>query len=155
MKQRPDTVKVWPMHQPKAMTVAVASLALLVAGCGGGQSASSQAKDDVCAATSDINDHVDNLKQMTPATVTTAAVTNDLNAIKNDLSKIRDAQSTLSSDRKQQVQSATETFTDQVTATVESVGTSLSAADAAAQLQSALATLAASYQQSLGKIDCS
>jgi hypothetical protein len=38
---------------------------------------------------------------------------------------------------------------------VESVGTSLSAADAAAQLQSALATLAASYQQSLGKIDCS
>jgi len=53
------------------------------------------------------------------------------------------------------VQSATQTFTDQVSATVEAVGTSLSAADAAAQLESALATLATSYQQSLGKIDCS
>ncbi|MDX6535109.1 MAG: hypothetical protein QOF68_2853 [Gaiellales bacterium] len=92
---------------------------------------------------------------MTPHTVTTDAVTSDLNAIKNDLSKIADAQPTLSADRKEKVQSATQTFKDEVTATVQSLGTSLSTADAQSQLQSALDTLATSYQQSLGTIDCS
>jgi hypothetical protein len=62
---------------------------------------------------------------------------------------------TLSADRKQQVQSATQTFKDQLATPVAALGTSLSAADAKSQLQSALDALAASYQQSLGTINCS
>jgi hypothetical protein len=126
--------------------------AIAVAACG--QSKEDKAKSQVCDARADVRKQVDELKGLTPSTVTLDGVKANLTAIRNDLGKISSAQSDLSDSRRQQVQSANKAFTDQVRATVQNVGRSLSVADAKTQLQGAVTDLAASYQQTLGRIDC-
>jgi hypothetical protein len=127
--------------------------AIAVAACGG-QSKEDKAKSQVCDARADVRKQVDELKGLTLATFTVDGVKANLTAIRNDLGKITSAQSDLSGSRKQQVQSANKAFTDQVRATVQNVGKSLSLTDAKTQLQGAVSDLAASYQQTLGRIDC-
>jgi hypothetical protein len=127
--------------------------AIAVAACGG-QSKEDKAKSQVCDARADVRKQVDQLKGLTLQTATIDGVKANLTAIRNDLGKISSAQSDLSDSRRQQVQSANKAFTDQVRATVQNVGRSLSLADAKTQIQGAVSDLAASYQQTLGRIDC-
>lgn len=136
-----------------ARTILLLTAALLaVAGCG--ESAQDKAKKQVCSARSDLQKQVNELSNLTLTTATSKGVKNNLNAIKNDLKQIKDAQGDLNSERKAQVQQATQEFESQVKSLAQSVGSSTSLSSAATQLQSAVKQLADSYKQSLAKVDC-
>jgi uncharacterized protein YjbJ (UPF0337 family) len=127
-------------------------VALALAGCG--DSAEEKAQASVCNARDDIQKQVDDLKALTPATFTTDAVSQSLQAIESDLDDMKNAQSDLSGDRRQQVESANQAFASQVQDVVKDIGTSLSASDAKTQLTQALQQLAAGYEQAFSRIDC-
>jgi uncharacterized protein HemX len=127
-------------------------LGLAFAACG--QSDEEKAKADVCDARDDIQANVKELQSLTLGTATTDKVRSSLNAIKDDLAKIADAQGQLSEGEKQQVQKANEAFKSKVKAVGEDLGKSVSIEDAATQLKSDFDELATTYQQSFGPIDC-
>ena len=131
----------------------LALLALALGACG--ESDEDKALNTVCDARDDIATQVDELNSLTPATVTTDAVTQNLDAIQNDLNDIADAQSDLSDDRRSEVEAATNEFTSSVKAVASDLGTSLSASDAKAQVVTALEQLEASYKKAFEPLDCS
>jgi hypothetical protein len=119
-----------------------------------GESDEEKAQNKVCDAKADIAKQVDELKGLTAATVTSDAVTQNLDAIKTDLKDISDAESDLSSDRRSEAEAATKEFTSSVEGIASDLGSSLSAADAKAQLVTELNQLAASYQKAFAPITC-
>ena len=136
------------------------TLALIVVSCGAfalsacGESKEDKAKKQVCSARSDISKQIDSLKTLTISTSTPDDVKAALNTIKGDLSKIKDAQSDLAPDRKQQVQTATQTFGSQLQQIVTSTVNGLSVTNAKTQIQSAVTSLGAAYKQALEPINC-
>jgi hypothetical protein len=134
-------------------TAAVVATALALGACG--ESDADKAQTTVCNARDDISKQVDDLKGLTAATFSTDAVSKSLEAIRSDLSEIRGAQSDLDEDRRQQIESANQAFADQVKGVVKQVGTSISASDAKTQITAALQQLGDSYEQTLGRVDCS
>jgi hypothetical protein len=130
--------------------LAVVMLALALGACG--ESDGEKAQNSVCNAKDDIGKQVDELASLTPATVTTDAVTQNLDAIKTDLEDISDAQSDLSSDRRNEVEAANKAFASSVQGIASEVGRSLSASDAKAKLVTALQQLEASYQKSFARL---
>jgi hypothetical protein len=133
--------------------LAVAMLVFALGACG--ESDEEKAQNKVCDAKADIGKQVDELKGLTPATVTSDGVTENLDAIKADLKDISDAGSDLSSDRRSEAEAATKTFTSSVEEIAGQLGSSLSAADAKAQVVTALDQLAASYQKAFAPLNCS
>jgi len=113
------------------------------------------AQTTVCNARDDIGKQVDELKSLTPATVTSDAVKQSLDAIKNDLSDISGAQSELSSDRRSEVEAANKAFASSVQGIASEALRSLSAADAKTALVTALQQLEASYKDTFAPVDCS
>ena len=132
---------------------AVVALAFALGACG--ESSEEKAQTTVCDAKADIGKQVDELKSLTPATVTSDAVKQSLDAIKNDLSDISGAQSELSSDRRSEVEAANKAFASSVQGIASEALRSLSAADAKTALVTALQQLAASYQDTFAPVDCS
>ena len=118
-----------------------------------GESDEEKAQNTVCDARDDINKQVDELKSLTPATVT-RCVTQNLDAIKTDLKDISDAQSDLSSDRRSEAEAANKAFSSSVEEIASQLGSSLSAADAKAEVVTALDQLAASYQKAFAPLNC-
>jgi hypothetical protein len=140
-------------HMRVARTVlAVVLLALALGACG--ESDEEKAQNAVCDATDDIAKQVDELASLTPATVTADAVRRNLEAIQNDFRDIGDAQPDLSDDRRSEVETATKEFTGSIQTIFGDLGSSLSAADAKAQLTTALEELKASYQKAFEPLDC-
>jgi hypothetical protein len=135
-----------------ACSAAVVMLALALGACG--ESDEEKAQSKVCDAKADIGNQVDELKSLTPATVTTDAVTENLSAIKTDLQDISDAQSDLSSDRRSEVEAANKAFTSSIQEIASQLGRSLSASDAKAGVVTALNQLAASYQKAFAPVNC-
>jgi hypothetical protein len=142
------------MMRPLVLPLLLAVAVVGITACGG-QSASDKAKSQVCDARADISKQVDDLSSLTLATASVDGVKKNVQAIQDDLGKIKDAQGNLKGDRKQQVQAANEAFTQQVKSIASSVGKSLSLSEAGTQLKAATSQLATSYKQTLGKIDCS
>jgi uncharacterized protein YhaN len=132
--------------------VVVTLLALVLGACG--ESDQEAALNTVCGARDDMGKQVDELKGLTPATVTTDAVRQNLDAIRNDLNEIAGARSDLSDDRRSEVEAATNEFTSSVKAVASDLGTSLSASDAKAQVVTALQQLEASYKNAFAPLDC-
>jgi len=132
--------------------IAVVILAVALAACG--ESDEEKAQNAVCDAKADIGKQVDELKNLTPATVTTDAVTQNLDAIKNGLKDISDAQSDLSSDRRSEAEAANKEFTSSVRGIASQLGSSLSASGAKAEVVSALQQLEASYQKAFAQVNC-
>ena len=132
--------------------LAVVMLVFVLGACG--ESDEEKAQNTVCDARADIGKQVDELGSLTPATVTADAVTQNLDAIKTDLQDISDAQSDLSSDRRSEAEAATKAFSSSVQETASQLGSSLSAADAKAQVVTALDQLAASYQKAFAPLNC-
>ena len=136
------------------------TLALIVVSCGAfglsacGESKEDKAKKQVCSARSDISKQIDSLKTLTISSSTPDDVKSALNTIKGDLSKIKDAQPDLAPDRKQQVQTATQTFGSQLQQIVTSAVRGLSVTNAKTQIQSAVTSLGAAYKQALEPIKC-
>ena len=131
---------------------AVVALALALGACG--ESSEEKAQTTVCDARADIGKQIDELKSLTPATVTTDAVKQSLDAIKKDLSDISGAQSDLSGDRRSEVEAANKAFASSVQGVASEALRSLSAADAKTALVTALQQLEASYQDALAPLDC-
>ena len=132
--------------------LAVVMLVFALGACG--ESDEEKAQNKVCDARDDIAKQVDELKGFTPETVTKDAVTQNLDAIKTDLKDISDAQGDLSDDNRSEAEAATKAFSSSVQEIAGQVGSSLSAADAKAQLATALDKLAASYQKAFAPINC-
>ena len=135
-----------------ASALAVVMLAVALGACG--ESSEDKAQATVCDARADIGKQVDELKSLTAATVTTDAVTQNVDAIKNDLKDISDAQSELSSDRRSEVKAANEAFASSVEGIASEAVRSLSASDAKAALVTALQQLAASYEKTFAPLSC-
>jgi uncharacterized protein YjbJ (UPF0337 family) len=140
--------------KPSIAFVLIALLAALGLGACG-ESKQDKAKTSVCSARSDIRKEVDKLKGLTPSTVTVDGVQSSLKNIRDDLSKIKDAQGDLSGDRRTQVEDATKTFASQLQSIAGSVVKSVSVSEAKTQLTSALQQLGDAYQQSFARVDCS
>jgi hypothetical protein len=132
--------------------LAVVMLALALGACG--ESSEEKAQNTVCDARDDIGKQVDDLKSLTPATVTTDAVTQNLDAINNDLKDISGAQSDLSSDRRSEVEAANKAFASSVEGIASQLGSSLSASDAKAGLVTAFQQLGASYEKTFAPLNC-
>jgi hypothetical protein len=132
--------------------LAVVMLALAPGACG--ESDEEKAQNTVCDAKADIGEQVDELKAVTPATVTGDDVKQNLDAIQTDLKNIEAAQGDLSSDRRSEAEAANKAFTSSVQGIASQLGSSLSAADAKAGLVTALDQLAASYQKAFAPLDC-
>jgi negative regulator of sigma E activity len=138
----------------KAACSVLAMVMLVFAFGACGESDEEKAQNTVCNAKADIAQQVDELKAVTPATVTADDVTQNLDQIKTDLKNIEAAQGDLSSDRRSEAEAATKDFTSSVQATVSQLGSSLSAEDAKAQVATALDQLAASYQKAFAPLNC-
>ena len=133
-------------------------LALLLAGslaitaCG--ESAQEKAKAEVCSARADISHQLNMLTSLTASTISPTAVKTGVEAVANDLSKIKKAQGNLAPARKEQVQAATHTFETQLSTILTGITSNLSLSNAEAQFKSALSQLATSYKSTLGPINC-
>jgi hypothetical protein len=132
--------------------LAVVMLALAHGACG--ESDEEKAQNAVCNAKADIGEEVDELKSVTPATVTSDDVKQNLDAIQVDLKNISAAQGDLRSDRRSEAKAATKAFTNSVQGIAGQLGSSLSASDAKTQLTTALDQLAASYQKAFAPLNC-
>ena len=135
-----------------ACGAAAVMLALALGACG--ESDEEKAENTVCNAKADIGEQVDELKAVTPATVTGDDVKQNLDEIQTDLKNIEAAQGDLSEDRRSEAEAATKAFSSSVQATASELGSSLSAADAKAQVVTALNQLAASYQEAFAPLEC-
>jgi hypothetical protein len=137
-------------------TPAIAALllsALVLAGCG--ESSQEKAKAQVCAARSDISKQVKTLSELTISTSVLTQAKTGLEAISNDLTKIKDAQPNLEPARKQQVEAATNTFETQVGSIVTGLVSNPSLSNAEKQLKASLAQFANSFEHALTPINCS
>jgi len=146
------------MSSRPLVRLAAASLAagvmLALSSCGG-DDAEASAQQQVCDARADIGKQVDELKAMTPSTVTADGVSSNLQAIRDGLSKMRDARKDLSDDRRKELDQANQAFAAEIRDVGSTVLRSTSAEDAKSQVKAALDQLGGAYQQTLGKIDCS
>ncbi len=135
-----------------AAALAVA-LALTVMACGG-ESAEDRAQSKVCSARADIKKQVDELKSTTISSGALDGVQSNLSAIKKDLQQIADAQGKLSDDRKQEVQKANQAFKSQVSEVGQALVSGLASGGGKEQIETALQSLASSYQSALAPIKC-
>jgi hypothetical protein len=142
----------WRMRAATVRSLAVLALVLPLGACGDSQEEKAQAA--VCSARDDISKQVDELKSLTPATLTTDAVRENVGAIRKDLADIQDARANLSDDRRQEVEAANKTFSSEVRGIAGEALQSISASDAKTQLTAAAQKLADSYKQSFAKVDC-
>jgi hypothetical protein len=133
--------------------VALLLAGLLLAGCG--ESSQEKAKAQVCSARSDIQKQVTTLSELTLSTSILSQAKDGLEAIANDLTKIKDAQTNLEPARKQQVEAATHTFESQVTSIVTGFVTNPSLSSVEKQLKSSLTQYAKSFEKVLAPINCS
>ena len=131
-------------------------LAAVALGACGGQSKETKAKNQVCDARADISKQVNTLKGLTPSLANAGQAKSSLQAISDDLKKIADAQGDLNGARKSQVSAANQEFKSKVKDVAANLGTSLAAGgDAKSQLSAAFDDLAATYQRTFAKVDCS
>ena len=138
----------FPVMRATCSALAVVLLAIVLSACG--ESAEEKAQGTVCDARDDIAKEVDELKSLTPPTVTTDAVRQSLDAIKNDLYDIAGARLDLNSDRR----AANKAFASAVEGVASQVVTSLTDPDAKAALVRALQQLEASYFATFAGLNC-
>lgn len=144
------------MFRTPSKTPALAALllsSLVLAGCG--ESSQEKAKAQVCEARSDISKQVKTLSELTISTNVLTQAKTGLEAISSDLTKIKDAQPNLEPARRQQIETATQTFTTQVTSIVTGLVSNPSLSNAEKQLKSSLTQFATSFEHALTPINCS
>ena len=125
---------------------------LALAGCG--DSAEDDAQARVCDARDDISSQIDTLKGLTASTVTADAVTESVEAIRNDLDTIKTELPEVGDDFRAEAQAANDAFTTAVRDVAATVLRSTSVEEARAQLEAATSALTSAYEASLGEVDC-
>ena len=128
------------------------SAALMVA-CG--ESEEEKAQNEVCDARANIERRVDDLAGLTITTASIEQVTNNLEAIRDDLETIAAEQGDLEPERRQEVEQAGERFRSELEATARDfVSGTTSGEEAGARAGSALDDLAKSFRDAYGPVDC-
>ncbi len=131
--------------------LAVGAVSLAVTACG--ESEQEKAQSQVCDGRADIQQQIGDLKNLTLSTASVGKVQDALNAIGDDLQNIKDAQ--LDGERKQEVQSAVQSFESEVKSVAGDLGSDLSLSNAQSQLKSATAELETSFREAFDPVDCS
>lgn len=140
------------LSRPFAIVAVLLSAAALEA-CG--ESAEDKAKAQVCDARADISKQISTLTTLPISTTALTEAKTAVEAIGNDLKKIKDAQSDLRPGRREQAEKATESFQKQLSSTASGITSGLSLSAAETQLETALSQLRKSYEQTLAPISCS
>jgi hypothetical protein len=136
----------------RILTILIASAALLSA-CG--ESEEEKAQNAVCDARADIERRVDDLASLTPTSVSVDRVTNNLEAIGDDLEKIAAERDDLSSEQRRAVEEAGEQFRSELDATARDfVSGAASGEEAGERIGAALDDLAESFRSAYGPVDC-
>lgn len=117
-------------------------------------SAQDQAAAQVCSARDDIQTQVKTLTSLSAGNASKGDVTSALAAVQADLQKIKDAQSDLAPERKQQVKDAAAAFGAQLKDVLKQTVSGLTKTDARTQAKNAAASLESAVKQSLEPIDC-
>jgi hypothetical protein len=133
---------------------AVALTAVALAGVACGDDAEDEARAQVCEARDEITAQVDQLEQLTPATLTADAVSEGVEEIRRSLENIGDAREDLGDDRREEIESATEAFTTEVRDVGSTILQSTSVEEARSRLGVAVDQLVDSYRSTLARIDC-
>jgi hypothetical protein len=150
-----------PAILTKPLALAALTLSVLaLAACG--ESSQEKAAKNVCAARNEISAQITKLEGLTFSSSTVKEAEASFEAIGNSLKKIKNEQPALSSQRKEQVQAATQTFQTELSSIASGLVSSLSSGNLEAelknaepQLKAALSKLAADYKQALAPISCS
>jgi flagellar basal body-associated protein FliL len=131
----------------------LAAVALAAAGCG--ESEEEKAQNEVCDARSEIEASVADLESLTVETATADRVRTDVETIQSGISTISDNADEVSEGRRDDIQSAVQTFRAEFNAILSGLSTNLTVPNAQAQLNSATAELRTAFDESLAQIDCS
>jgi len=146
------------MRIPQVAVLIPVAVALTTAGCGdkGPSKAAKQqqAQATVCSARTDIEAQVTTLKGLTPNLASVPQIKTSVSAIIADLGKIKDAEPDPRPDAKQQVEDATQAFTDKAKAVGTAAVSGGLSGDIAGQLKPAIQQLESTYQQVLTPIAC-
>jgi hypothetical protein len=133
--------------------------ALALAACG--ESSQDKAHAEVCAARKAISEEVTKLQGMTLSSKTVEEAKQGLESIGAELKKIRDAEPDLSPARKEELETATSRFGEELKETALQVASGVRAGTGEAavekakpELKAALETLGKEYQQALGPVSC-
>jgi hypothetical protein len=144
---RPTRVRLIPVFA--ALLVAAG---LLVA-CG--ESEEEKAQNEVCDARADIQRRVDDLADLTITTASIEQVTDNLEAIRDDLQTIAAEQGDLEPERRQEVEQAAKRFGSQLQATAQDVVSgAASGEEAGTRVGSALDELAKTFREAYAPVDC-
>ncbi|MGH2746258.1 MAG: hypothetical protein ACRDN8_27950 [Thermoleophilaceae bacterium] len=136
----------------RILTIVLASAALLSA-CG--ESEEEKAQNRVCDARADIQERLDELASLTVTSVSIDRVTNNLEAIGDDLEKIAAEREDLSSEQRRAVDEAGEQFRSELEATARDVVSgATSGEEAGERIGAALDDLVESFRSAYGPVDC-
>jgi len=135
-------------------TIAAVMLSALALGACG-ESAQEKANAQVCGARSDISKRISTLTGLGLSTSLPTQVKTGVEAITNDITKIKSAQGNLEPARRGQVQNATHTFETRLNSILTGLTSNLSLSNAEGQFKSALSELTTSYKQTLEPVNCS
>lgn len=134
------------------LLIAALAAGLVLAACG--ESEEEQAKDDVCDARADMQNKLDELGSLTLTSASIDQVRELFEGIGEDVREMADAQPELDDERKEQVQSANQQFEAAARDALDDILSGTSSDQAQDQLESAVSTLASSYREAYGPIDC-
>jgi cell pole-organizing protein PopZ len=129
------------------------AVAALLSACG--ESEEEKAQNAVCDARADIERRVDDLASLTVTSVSIDRVTNNLEAIGDDLEKIAAEREDLSSEQRRAVEQAGEQFRSELEATARDVVSGATSGEEAGQrIGAALDDLANAFRDAYGPVDC-
>jgi hypothetical protein len=135
------------------VAAALLGSAVLVAACG--ESEEEKAQNEVCDARADIERRVDELADLTITTASIEQVTNNLEAIRDDLGTIAAEQGDLEPERQQEVEAAGSRFRSQLEDTARDVVSgATSGEEAGARAGAALDDLADAFRDAYAPVDC-
>lgn len=136
----------------RILAAVLASAALMVA-CG--ESDEEKAQNRVCDARADIERRVDDLAGLTATTVSIEQVTNNLEAMRDDLQKIAAEREDLAPDQRRAVEEAGQRFRSELEATARDlVSGTTSGEEAGERIGAALDDLGKSFRDAYGPVDC-
>jgi hypothetical protein len=145
-----------PIVLPKPFALAALGLSTLaLVACG--ESSEEKAKAQVCGARANISKEITKLSELTLSSNLPSEIKSGAEVIGKNLATIKNEQGKLAPARKEQVQTASSTFANQVSSIVSGLvsSKSLSLTNAEAQLKSAANQLKSSYKAALAPINCS